>query len=68
MTAAKHLSKYPSARSSTIAYLEKRQQITEQLRREIAEAEASPRYTREEANRFMNNWLSRVMHMLAGRG
>lgn len=24
-------------------------------------------YTREEANRAMNSWLSRVVHMLAGR-
>jgi hypothetical protein len=68
MTVADYLKRYPSARSSTLAYLEKRQQTTEQLRREITEAEAGSRYTREEANRFMNNWLSRVMHMLAGRG
>jgi SOS response regulatory protein OraA/RecX len=36
MTAQSHLKRYPSARSSTLAYLEKRQQTTEQLRREMA--------------------------------
>lgn len=34
MTSAQsHLRKFPHARSSTLAYLEKRQQTTEQLRR-----------------------------------
>ena len=36
MTARSHLSKHPNARPSTLAYLLKRDAITEQLRKEIA--------------------------------
>jgi len=43
MTAQSHLRKFPHARSSTLAYLEKRQQTTEQLRREIREQERKRR-------------------------
>lgn len=32
-----HLRRFPNARPSTLAYLEKRAETTEQLRREIAE-------------------------------
>jgi SOS response regulatory protein OraA/RecX len=42
MTAQSHLKRYPSARSSTLAYLEKRQQTTEQLRREIGISKPRP--------------------------
>lgn len=33
----RHLIRYPQARTSTIQYLAKRDEVTEQLRREIAE-------------------------------
>ena len=36
MTPAQHLTRYPQARSSTVAYLIAREQKTEQLRKEIA--------------------------------
>jgi len=69
MTARSHLSKHPNARPSTLAYLLKRDAVTEQLRKEIAHAdEPQPRMTRMEAERWKSGWLSRVMHMLAGRG
>ena len=42
MTAQSHLRKFPHARSSTLAYLEKRQQTTEQLRRELAQSKPRP--------------------------
>lgn len=35
MTARSHLTKYPKARASTVAYLIKRDEMTEKLRREI---------------------------------
>jgi hypothetical protein len=42
MTAQSHLRKFPHARSSTLADLEKRQQTTEQLRRELAQSKPRP--------------------------
>ncbi len=36
MTIQSHLSKYPNARSSTVAYLIQRDKITQQLRNEVA--------------------------------
>lgn len=42
MTPAEHLSRYPKARPSTIAYMLKREQTTEQLRREIAASKTRP--------------------------
>jgi hypothetical protein len=42
MTPAKHLAKFPHARPSTVAYLIKRDTVTEQLRREIAQSRPRP--------------------------
>ncbi|MBD9453276.1 hypothetical protein IB244_17170 [Rhizobium sp. RHZ02] len=39
----KHLIRYPHARTSTIQYLAKRDEITAQLRREISDMNSRPR-------------------------
>ena len=41
MTAQDHLKRYPKARPSTIAYLVKRDQTTDQLRKEVETARGS---------------------------
>lgn len=38
-----HLRKFPNARPSTLAYLEKRAETTAQLRREISDMNSRPR-------------------------
>lgn len=46
MTPAQHLTRYPQARSSTVAYLIAREQKTEQLRKEIAARRRRERFER----------------------
>lgn len=52
-SASAHLSKYPNARTSTLAFLIQKEKTTEQLRREV---------------RAKNNPLRRLFAALRGRG
>ena len=44
MSIQDHLAKFPSARPSTLAMIERKRAKTEQLQREIEEAKRSPNY------------------------
>lgn len=58
-TAADHLRKHPSARPSTIAFIDRRNAVVEQLKRELEAAEAEKRPTRISIiGRFMP-WFGR---------
>ncbi|MGN6539163.1 MAG: hypothetical protein ACTHKQ_25980 [Mesorhizobium sp.] len=46
MTPAQHLNRYPQARSSTLAYLIRREQLHEQMRRENAARRRRERFER----------------------
>ncbi|TBY54569.1 hypothetical protein E0H59_13885 [Rhizobium leguminosarum bv. viciae] len=46
-TAADYLRKHPSARPSTIAFIDRRNAVVEQLKRELEAAEAATKPTRK---------------------
>jgi flagellar biosynthesis regulator FlaF len=60
----RHILKYPSARTTTIAYLEKREQTTEQLRREIERAAAAKRVNEYRDGIGYVSWPRRVLSAL----
>ncbi|MBY5465238.1 hypothetical protein [Rhizobium leguminosarum] len=58
-TAAEYLRKHPSARPSTIAFIDRRNAVVEQLKRELEAAEAETKATRKSIiGRFMP-WFGR---------
>ncbi|MBY5691999.1 hypothetical protein HFO41_24770 [Rhizobium leguminosarum] len=58
-TAADYLRKHPSARPSTIAFIDRRNAVVEQLKRELEAAEAATKPTRKTMiGRFMP-WFGR---------
>jgi hypothetical protein len=61
-TVRKHMIRYPAARTSTIQYLARREETTEQLRREILAAEnKASKHTRE-----FQPWWRRILVLLRG--
>lgn len=61
----RHILKYPSARTTTIAYLEKREQTTEQLRREIERAAAAKRLNEYRDGIGYVSWTKRAKDALS---
>jgi hypothetical protein len=58
-TASEYLRKHPSARPSTIAFIDRRNALIEQLKKELEEAEAAKRASRKSIiGRFMP-WFGR---------
>ncbi|NNU66583.1 hypothetical protein G9X67_15020 [Rhizobium sp. WYCCWR 11152] len=58
-TAAEYLRRHPSARPSTIAFIDRRNAVVEQLKRELEAVEAAKRPTRKSIIGKFMPWFGR---------